>query len=68
MRSAPSLLAATSKLVLVLVESSKKRLNIVLPSKILIFLIFLLLKVIYFLDSSKMCSISFLVKSAVSTK
>ena len=55
MRSAPSLLAATSKLVLVLVESSKKRLNIVLPSRTLIFLIFLLLKVIYFLDSSKMC-------------
>ena len=56
MRSAPSLLAATSKLVLVLVESSKKRLNIVLPSRTLIFLIFLLLKVIYFLDSSKTVS------------
>jgi len=58
-KSAPRRFAATSKLVLVLVESSKNKLNIVLPSRILYFLIFCLLKNIYFFDSLIRCKISF---------
>ena len=67
-RSAPNLLAATSKLVRVLVESSKNKLKIVLPSSKLFFLILFLLKLIKFFASFKKNSISFLSKSAVSTK
>ena len=67
-RSAPNLLAATSKLVRVLVESSKNKLKIVLPSSRLLFFTLFLLKLINFFASSKINSISFLFKSAVSTR
>ena len=61
-RSAPKRFAATSKLVLVLVESSKNKLKILLPSKKLDFFVFILLKRIYFSDSFKKHSISFLLR------
>jgi hypothetical protein len=67
-RSAPNLLAATSKLVRVLVESSKNKLKTVLPSSRLLFFTLFLLKLINFFASSKINSISFLFKSAVSTR
>ena len=57
-KSAPNLFAATSKLVLVLVESSKKRLNIVRPLRRSLFFNFCLLNLIYFFDSFKKHSIS----------
>ena len=60
-KSAPNLFAATSKLVLVLVESSKNRLKIVLPSSKVDFFNIFLLKLIYFSDSFKKHSISFFV-------
>ena len=67
-KSAPNLLAATSKLVRVLVESSKKRLKIVRPSSISNIFIRILINEIYFYDSFNICSISLLVKAFVSTK
>ena len=67
-KSALNLFAATSKLVRVLVESSKNKLKTVLPSSKLFFLIFLLLKDINFFASSNINSISFLLRSAVSTR
>ena len=58
-RSAPNLFAATSKLVLVLVESSKKRLNIVRPLSKSDFFNVSLLNLIYFSDSFRKHSMSF---------
>ena len=58
-RSAPNLFAATSKLVLVRVESSKKRLKIVRPLSRSDFFNFSLFNLIYLSDSFKKHSISF---------
>ena len=58
-RSAPNLFAATSKLVLVRVESSKKRLNIVRPLSKFDFFNIILLNLIYFSDSFRKHSMSF---------